>query len=468
MSYNGTDNGYASFDHVRIPRTHLLMRNASLTRDGTYKKALHDKLSYSTLIYVRTFIVRNSAFQLAQALTIATRYSHVREQGLGPNGGLSHQVAIITYKSQHFRLLSLISKCYAIHFAWRVCNASYWELIAQQSKNDHSALPYNHMIAAGLKAWATEMAAGGAEDARKCCGGQGYVDTSGLPEIVSAVTAMATFEGENWVMWQQVFRYLFKGIMNIKAGKPVPKSMEYIAESYHYRKNERVLPPRCTSRGNDLLSPDVLTGIYRHRACRLVFEAFSLLSSDTNISPTDAWNTHMMSLIRAARAHIDVFVISSFASKVAEVSDSEIRLVLDQLVSLSALTSIISPSAIDAISFVEDGYLYMDQLQDARNQVNKLLSQLLPNSIALTDAWNFTDASLCSAIGQYDGNAYETLMKWTEQLPININAAKTGGIFLQGFQESIKPVLKGVRMSGILESDVQVAKLDKLDTKAKL
>jgi hypothetical protein len=29
-------------------------------------------------------------------------------------------------------------------------------------------------------------------------------------------------------------------------------------------------------------------------------------------------------------------------------------------------------------------------------------------------------------------------------------------------------VLKGVRMSRILESDVQVAKLDKLDTKAKL
>ena len=175
-----------------------------------------------------------------------------------------------------------------------------------------------------------------------------------------------------------------------------------------------------------------------------------------------------MSLIRAAHAHIDVFVISSFASKVAEVSDSEIRPVLDQLVSLSALTSIISPSAIDAISFVEDGYLNMDQLQDARNQVNKLLSQLLPNSIALTDACNFTDASLCSAIGQYDGNAYETLMRWTEQLPINKNAAETGGIFLQGFQESIKPVLKGVRMSGFRERDVQVAKLDKLNTKAKL
>jgi acyl-CoA oxidase len=44
---------------------------------------------------------------------------------------------------------------------------------------------------------------------------------------------------------------------------------------------------------------------------------------------------------------------------------------------------------------------------------------LLPEAIALTDAWDFTDASLCSALGMRDGNVYENIMRWVEQMPIN-------------------------------------------------
>src|SRR5437667_8896103 len=103
-------------------------------------------------------------------------------------------------------------------------------MLRRQNNNDHTTLPYNHMLAAGLKAWATSTAADGAEDARKCCGGQGYVNTSGLPDIVNALAATTTFEGENWVMWQQVFRYLLKGISSIKAGQSPPEDMAYIAD----------------------------------------------------------------------------------------------------------------------------------------------------------------------------------------------------------------------------------------------
>src|SRR5437667_7918841 len=133
MSYNGTCNSYTLFNQVRIPRINLLMGNAAVLRDGTYRKAPHSKSSYATMIQTRIIIIRSCAWQLAQAVTIATRYSHVREQGLGPNGALGHQVPIMSYKSQHFRLLSLISKCYATFFAWKACDASYRDMLRRQN-----------------------------------------------------------------------------------------------------------------------------------------------------------------------------------------------------------------------------------------------------------------------------------------------------------------------------------------------
>ena len=44
--YAGVDNGYAKFDHVRIPRWHMLSKYAQVTREGQYVKPPHAKISY--------------------------------------------------------------------------------------------------------------------------------------------------------------------------------------------------------------------------------------------------------------------------------------------------------------------------------------------------------------------------------------------------------------------------------------
>ena len=45
--YAGIDNGYARFDHVRIPREYMLSAFASVTPDGQYVQPPHAKLSYA-------------------------------------------------------------------------------------------------------------------------------------------------------------------------------------------------------------------------------------------------------------------------------------------------------------------------------------------------------------------------------------------------------------------------------------
>ena len=44
--YTAVDNGYARFDHVRIPRDQMLSAFASVTPEGEYIKPSHAKLSY--------------------------------------------------------------------------------------------------------------------------------------------------------------------------------------------------------------------------------------------------------------------------------------------------------------------------------------------------------------------------------------------------------------------------------------
>lgn len=150
----------------------------------------------------------------------------------------------------------------------------------------------------------------------------------------------------------------------------------------------------------------------------------------------------MMPLINAARAHIEYMVLDAFIEQAAFIEDAHIRLVVNRMRSIFALTAIENPQAYNALAFVEDGYLSQTQVRDVRAQVNDLLAALLPEAIGLTDSWNFTDASLCSALGMRDGNVYETLMKWTRQIPLNTDTARTAGSFKEGFDKFVEPFFK--------------------------
>ncbi|TVY32576.1 Peroxisomal acyl-coenzyme A oxidase, partial [Lachnellula occidentalis] len=415
MAYNGTDNGYAIFDHVRVPRTNLLSRYNSVSKDGTYHaEPLREKLLYGGMIGARSTIIRNSAFQLAQALTISTRYSAVRVQG---QKSIPDEPAIMSYKLQHYRLLTLISKAYAILFASMAANATYKKLLEAQARGDHASLPYVHMIMAGLKAWCTQTAADGAEDARKLCGGQGYLTMSGLPEIVASVTGCCTFEGENVVMWKQVSRYLMKGM----AAPTLPQDMAYVC---NYKST-----PLHSYNGDAFLNPTVLVQVFEHRAARLANEAYELLCAEQG-SAVAAENTHAVALQVAARAHIELYILHAFIAQIAS-SPAALQPVLTNLLLLSHLHTASSLLSATSSSF---SFLTPAQLSSMRSLTNKLLEQLLPDAVALTDAWNFSDASLSSALGCRDGDVHRRIMVWTRQLPINVHLREGGGVLREGWE----------------------------------
>ncbi|KAG6805398.1 hypothetical protein H0H93_004867, partial [Arthromyces matolae] len=96
----------------------------------------------------------------------------------------------MSFKSQHYRLLTSMARAFAILFASKSCDVIYKDMVLRQSQGDYSTLQYGHITTASLKAWATHAAAEGAEDARRCCGGHGYSALSGLPDISADLAAM--------------------------------------------------------------------------------------------------------------------------------------------------------------------------------------------------------------------------------------------------------------------------------------
>ncbi len=56
LAMNANDNGFLGFEKHRIPRSHMLMKNAQVLPDGTFKRPPQDKLSYGTMVFVRVAI----------------------------------------------------------------------------------------------------------------------------------------------------------------------------------------------------------------------------------------------------------------------------------------------------------------------------------------------------------------------------------------------------------------------------
>lgn len=63
-----------------------------------------------------------------------------------------------------------------------------------------------HALSSGVKAMVSDFCTQGAELCRRACGGHGYSKLSGLPSLVTRVTASCTYEGENTVLYLQMAR----------------------------------------------------------------------------------------------------------------------------------------------------------------------------------------------------------------------------------------------------------------------
>ncbi|XP_022531317.1 peroxisomal acyl-coenzyme A oxidase 1 isoform X2 [Astyanax mexicanus] len=411
FGFDEVDNGYLKLDNVRIPRDNMLMKYAKVEPDGTYVKPPSDKLTYGTMVFIRSMIVGESAKALAKSSTIAIRYSAVRHQSELRPGEPEPQV--LDYQAQQYKLFPLLAAAYAFTFVGQYMSNMYHRITGDINQGDFSELPELHALAAGLKAFTTWVTNTGIEVCRMSCGGHGYSRCSSLPDIYVTFTATCTYEGENTVMMLQTARYLVKSYRQAREGQQLSGIVSYLNEQ------QRVQPHPVSSRPtvvniNDLSS---LVEAYKLRAARLVEMAAKGLQGELQRSKSqeDAWNNCSIELVRASDAHCHYVVVKLFAAKLNEVSDTAVHSVLNTLALLYALQGV----ALNSGDFLQAGLLTVPQLAQVTQRIKALLAEIRPNAVALVDAFDYRDEMLNSALGRYDGNVYESMFEWAKRSPLN-------------------------------------------------
>lgn len=229
FGFNTMDNGYILFNNVKIPHVNMLAKYMSVDKNsGKYMKPSSPSLVYGTLTWVRSTIVLQAGTVLARGVTIATRYCAVRRQFQDRDAPEWEQGEnqVLNYKMVQIRLLTLLAATYALHFTGKAMMALYDENQKKMKEDPGKAgeatrgagpeethsgsdlLADLHATSCGLKSLSSTIAAEGLEVCRRACGGHGYSSFSGIGPYYADYLPTTTWEGDNYMLTQQVARYV--------------------------------------------------------------------------------------------------------------------------------------------------------------------------------------------------------------------------------------------------------------------
>src|ERR1700733_6294258 len=211
MGLNGVDNGRIWFDRVRVPRDALLNRYGGVSADGAYESPIENPnkrffTMLGALIQGRVCISGASISAAKTALTIAVRYGLRRTQ-FGPPD--EPEVALLDYRTHQRRLMPLLARTYALHFAQAELLEKFHR--AQSDGHDTSEREQRQLesLAAGMKATASWHATETIQTCRECCGGAGYMSVNRFAALKADTDVFTTFEGDNTVLMMLVARGLW-------------------------------------------------------------------------------------------------------------------------------------------------------------------------------------------------------------------------------------------------------------------
>ncbi|KAF6750439.1 acyl-CoA oxidase [Ephemerocybe angulata] len=433
--FGPTDNGFARFDHVRIPKDQMLSRFAQVTEDGRYQQPPHAKLSYGGMLYIRANMVTGGGWLMAKAATVAIRYGTVRRQGeIGPDG-LEKQ--IISYPSTYYRLLPILSHSYVFIQLGRQLTKAFDTMAACLAKGDTSLLAEMHATTSGLKVLVSSTGVQDIEVARRSMGGHGYSAFAGLGRMYNDYLPSVTYEGDNFVLDQQVVRAALKALHSLfSSPKPDPSTLT--PSSFYLR---LLIPPVSAP----LFSPSSEEWTNPTNTILLLEWRAALVVSDLakNIKEPDAGVYQ-----RVSKAVSEAFVARQVGEMIdnlkAQLPGEKEQMAVRNIFILYLLTTV-ETGLVDLLSFnVVRSTSGGDVTRTLRVAIRRLCEEILPEAIGLTDAFGFTDWELDSALGVRDGKVYEALWNRAQQEPLN----KT--VVPEAYEKSIRPMLlRGQKQAGV-------------------
>ncbi|CAM3726154.1 acyl-CoA dehydrogenase family protein [Nocardioides zeicaulis] len=426
MGLNGVDNGRLWFDGVRVPRTALLNQFAEVTPEGRYLSPIDNPnrrffTMLGTLVQGRVCVGGAGINAAKVALAIALRYS-VRRRQFEATSSEEEQV-LLDYGMHQRRLLPLLARTYALHFAQEVVSGQLHEVFSgpgpTEPGSDEHARRMLESRAAGTKALGTWHATRTIQECREACGGAGYLSENRFAALKADTDVFTTFEGDNHVLLQLVAKGLLTdyagefeemdqlGMARFVAGLAVDTVVERTAVHKLVQSVRDLLPGGDSwDQEAGLLDPNYQLAMLRFREEHMIAGVARRLKRgiDQGGNAGAVFSRVQDHVIAAARAHTERLVLEAFVAKVASVPDGDLKDALGLLCDLHALATIEA----DRAWFMEHGRLSSTRSKAISREVNALCRRVRPIAVDLADAFGVPDEVLRSP----------DLLGWTDTGPV--------------------------------------------------
>jgi acyl-CoA oxidase len=411
MGLNGVDNGRLWFDGVRIPRDNLLNRFADVTDDGRYESPIDnpDKRFFTmlgTLVQGRVCVGGAGINAAKVALTLAVRYGVRRRQfnATSPD----EEELLLDYGLHQRRLFPLLAENYALHFAQETLALRTHDVFSVESGEDEDEQARRELEsrAAGTKALGTWHATRTIQECREACGGAGYLAVNRFTALKADTDVFTTFEGDNHVLLQLVAKVLLTdyasdfedldqlGMVRFVAEQELETLIERTAAHKLLEAIKDVLPGADDEWDQEagLLDPNYQLAMLRFREEHTISGVARRLKRgiDEGLNPGEVFSRAQDHVLAAARAHVDRLVLEAFVAKTAGLPDGDLRVVLNLLCDLYALSTIEK----DRAWFMEHGRLRASRSKAITREVNELCRKIRPLAVDLVDAYGVPPALL--------------------------------------------------------------------------
>ncbi|MGW6684550.1 acyl-CoA dehydrogenase family protein [[Kitasatospora] papulosa] len=400
MGLNGVDNGRIRFDGVRVPREALLNRFADVTPDGVYESPIEnpDRRFFTmlgTLVQGRVSVGGAGVNAAKVALTIATKYAVRRRQfDAAPD---TEEQLLLDYGLHQRRLLPLLARTYALHFAQDVVRTHLHEVFSG-IKDDAYERRQLESRAAGTKALGTWHATRVVQECREACGGAGYLAVNRFAALKSDSDIFTTFEGDNHVLLQLVAKGLLThyasefedldqlGMVRHVTGLAVEAVIEKTSAHKLLERVRDLLP------GGDewdqeagLRDSEYQLAMLRYREEHMLAGVARRLKRgiDQKRDPGAVFSQVQDHVIAVAHAHVERLVLEAFVDKIRAQPEGGNKVALGLLCDLFALSTIEA----DRAWFMEHGRLTVQRSKAISREVNDLCRKVRPLAVDLVDAW---------------------------------------------------------------------------------
>ena len=391
MGLNGVDNGLIAFDHVVIPKENMLNRFSDVTEEGKFETpiASDNKRFFTmlgTLVGGRIGIPRSALSACKSGLAIAIRYGDTRRQ-FGPEGG--EEVPILNYRMHQRRLMPLLAKTYAGHFAMQYMTNRFINRTQDEMQEIEA-------LAAGLKATLTWHTTASLQECREACGGKGYLSENRIDALKNDTDIYTTFEGDNTVLMQLVAKTRLGAYRAQFENMNLVTIFNYVASRTKTSITEKnPLIVRNIDEGH-LLDPSFHLSAFEYREKDLVDSAAKRIKRliDEGMDPFDAFNVCQHHLIAVGKAYIDRIMLERFVFAVQAAEGKSFFQVLKKLCALYALTIIEENKG----WYLEQGYLEGVKTKAIRKMVNQLCWEIRKDAVPLVLAFDIPDSCLSAPI----------------------------------------------------------------------